>query len=379
MNDLLRNLVASMEDGELEVPASEVPGVDAAVVEVVEAGGEVEQAQDAVEQLASVNESLEAFALLVDRQLASGKGFGLESMTLLQVGVASAMNSIGAQATFLPSMEDAEVAADAAAAGDESALVQVSQEAGEGIKATLVKIWNAIKAACAKVWDVITTFFAKLFGSLSGLEARAKELTKFSADGKKAEGKVSVSAVLVGHGGAAAAAKSVADLVKSVAEESMKESALTEAKAKRLLKGEAAEAEDAKKLETAKTVDAFLEKTKESKAEEVEASSVDVKGIGAAVLDIVGALKAKKDVAKKLKENQEKLLKEAKAAIDESDRGGVAKFADKAGVRATLMLARRNLGAPYAKASKEAIKIGYAAITVGKKAVAAHKEEKKAA
>ena len=103
MNDLLKSLVASMEEGTVvDVVAEDTPTETAEVIAVVEAGAQVEQAQDAAEAVATTTESLEAFNLLIEGRLASGKGYGLEEMRLFRVGVATTMNHIGAQANFLP-------------------------------------------------------------------------------------------------------------------------------------------------------------------------------------------------------------------------------------------------------------------------------------
>lgn len=381
MNDMLKSIVASMEEGEVDVIA-EVPAEEtAAVVEVIEVGSQVERAQDAAEAVASTTESLEAFCATIDARLAAGKGYGLEEMRLFQLGVAATMNHIGAQANFLPSVEDAEIAATEAEAGDEQALIQVSQEAGEGIKATLTKMWEAIKRAVARVWEVITTFFAKLFGTVAGLKKRGEALKKAKFTGKA---KVKVGADLLREG---AGTKGIVDtldaatkLVEETGKEAVVEGKMLEEKARKIANGKAESSDDVSENPKVKEINDFV--AKKGKEEEIEVTQADVNTFGTKIVEIATLLGGSKTIAAELKKNQENLLKEAKKTIDESGSTAVGKVADKIGAHWTMRAAKKNLAAPYSKACRVLTTLAYQSVQVAHKAVSVgskNKEESAAA
>lgn len=373
MNDLLKSLVASMEEGEVvDVVAGDSPTETAAVVEVIEAGAQVEQAQDAAEAVATTTESLEAFDLMISARLASGKGYGLEEMRLFQVGVATTMNHIGAQANFLPSMEDAEIAATEAEAGDEQALIQVSQEADEGIKATLVKMWEAVKRAVARVWEVITTFFAKMFNSLSGLKKRAHALQKVKFSGKA---KVKLSDVLSAKSTVGQVVTDGVRVVRALGTTAVDAAKLEVEKARAAAKGE--DKENMEANPDVATVEAFVKEKGEAK--EVELSESDVHAIGKAASDAVGVLEGSKKISEAIKKNQDEALKAAKAAIDGTHSSAVAKIADGLGARLAIRSAKKNVAGPYTKACKHLFGLAYQAVQVGQKAASVGGKNKEAA
>ncbi len=181
-------LVAALENEELEVPAeTEVveaaDSAESAMLEMGEAGAEVDAGTEAVEQTVSDADQLEVIA---DTMEASEEAGGMDetSAAIAQVAVEAIYARLGVtRRKPLPAMESF---------GSTSERLKATKVAVEGIREVAAKAWAAIVEFCKKIkdffiklWKFVTdaTFrnverakkLAQKAGSLSG-EAKEKEI-----------------------------------------------------------------------------------------------------------------------------------------------------------------------------------------------------------
>lgn len=176
----IRNgLVFAMEDDTLVdggVASSETAAeVEAGSAEVAQQTGEVEELQAAIEDAEEGAETLEKIEGVLEESAESGEGVDETAAEIAEVAVESIRNRLGIRGTKpFPGMESF---------GSKNSRLSATKIALEGVKDTLIRIWEAIKAAFIRLWEKVKTFFIGLIKNtnalithLEGLQERVKKL-----------------------------------------------------------------------------------------------------------------------------------------------------------------------------------------------------------
>lgn len=169
MSFLREALAAALESAENELPEGVAPeeNLSEALMETEDAAQEAEEAEEVVEELEEAVDSTEAIVSALESHVADG---GMTPQTALSHNVAmeNVLRKLPLDATrFTVSSESF--------GGTQERLV-ASQEALEGAKALLQKLWVGIVNAWNKAWAAVKTFFATIGKSAKALKAAAADL-----------------------------------------------------------------------------------------------------------------------------------------------------------------------------------------------------------
>ena len=172
-----------MEGAELNpVTETTTVQVDEVLEEVREAGDAVEEHEEAVEELDGAAESLESLITSLESAIADG-GMSPQTADVHSRAMANAVRRLPIDASqFTVSNESF------GGTGDK---LVASQEALEGAKEMLSKIWNAIKNAVIGAWKAVVNFVQTIGKSAAALNKAGKLLiasansAKGNAKGKK--------------------------------------------------------------------------------------------------------------------------------------------------------------------------------------------------
>ena len=169
-----------MEGAELNpVTETTTVQVDEVLEEVREAGDAVEEHEEAVEELDDAAESLESLIASLESAIADG-GMSPQTADVHNRAMANAVRRLPIDAgQFTVSNESF------GGTGDK---LVASQEALEGAKEMLSKIWNAIKNAVISAWKAVVTFVATIGKSGPAL-VKAGAVLKAQANGITGEAK----------------------------------------------------------------------------------------------------------------------------------------------------------------------------------------------
>lgn len=164
-------LVASLEGlGDEEVVIADGEPVSSEMdqehEELQEAAADVEEAHEVIDELEGSSEGLESIANLIQSTIPNG-GMSPQSAMFMQHSVDKITTGLGYRRSLVPSFESF---------GRDSSRLSVSMEALEGIKATLVKIWEAIKKAVLAAWNAVKNFFDRLFNIVPRIKHAAEAL-----------------------------------------------------------------------------------------------------------------------------------------------------------------------------------------------------------
>lgn len=169
-----------MEGAELNpVTETTTVQVDEVLEEVREAGDAVEEHEEAVEELDGAAESLESLIASLESAIADG-GMSPQTADVHSRAMANAVRRLPIDASqFTVSNESF------GGTGDK---LVASQEALEGAKEMLSKIWNAIKNAVIGAWKAVVNFVQTIGKSAAALN-RAGKLLIASANSAKGDAK----------------------------------------------------------------------------------------------------------------------------------------------------------------------------------------------
>ncbi len=171
MSFLRDALAAALESAENDLPEDVTPeeNLSEALMETEDAAQEAEEAEEVVEELEDAADSMESIVAALETHVAEG-GMSPQTATTHNVAMQNVLRKLPLDATrFTVSSESF--------GGTEDRLV-ASQEALEGAKALLNKIWEGIKNAWSKAWNAVKTFFATIGKSAKALKAAAADLKK---------------------------------------------------------------------------------------------------------------------------------------------------------------------------------------------------------
>lgn len=172
-----------LENQELNpVTEATVVEVDEVLNEVQEQADNVEEHDEVVEDLEEAAESMESLIASMESAIADG-GMNPQAADLYSRSMGIALRRMPAEA--FPATVSVE------SFGGTGDKLVASQEALEGAKATLAKIWNAIKTAVINAFNAVTNFVKTLGTSAAALKRAAALLKQKAgeAKGKDAKGK----------------------------------------------------------------------------------------------------------------------------------------------------------------------------------------------
>lgn len=195
MSKSLRQIFVSVESEENDITDTTVvvssdQTIEDEVAEVTEAGIEVIEAEDDVEQLHEIAEGLESIVASLEASIEDG-GLDAQAAVFMQHAVNGYTRRVGLEAeSFIPSLESFGGASGKAAATTISV---------ESVKDKIKQIWQAIKNAVAKAIQATMNFFAKIFGGFEKLKSRVAglraEIKKISNNDKPKTDTIKVSGV----------------------------------------------------------------------------------------------------------------------------------------------------------------------------------------
>lgn len=194
MSFLREALAAALESADNELPDGVSPeeNLSEALMETEDAAQEAEEAEDVVDELEDAVDSTEAIVSALESHVADG---GMTPQTALSHNVA--MENVLRK---LPLDVNRFTVSSESFGGTQERLV-ASQEALEGAKALLQKLWDGLKNAWTKAWNAVKTFFATIGKSAKALKAGAADLkNKAGSSGKSLKegvSKIEVPAALV--------------------------------------------------------------------------------------------------------------------------------------------------------------------------------------
>ena len=140
--------------------------VNEALAAQAEAEGEVKETDQAHSQLQRAASNLESIALSMESALNDG-GLHPQAARFMHIAVESQLNAIGMDQPVIPSMESF---------GGMSARMRATQVSLEGVKETLLKVWEQIVAMLKKMRDAVIAFFKRVFTSVGALRAYLEKL-----------------------------------------------------------------------------------------------------------------------------------------------------------------------------------------------------------
>lgn len=153
--------------------------LESASIEINEAGFEVQMAEFQQEELEHAHASLEAIAVSLESLLTTDER-GLDRVSA--EGYQHAVTAILGDALPNP-------VASLESFGGESECAEATQLSMEGIKETLVKLWEGLKRSIENAIRATADFFAKLFGGVKKLQDRIKSMQQQVTEKKKAGAK----------------------------------------------------------------------------------------------------------------------------------------------------------------------------------------------
>ena len=402
----LENAVDIVEAAMVEVVPEELhqeEGIlEAEVLEVIEAQQDIEDTEEAIEEMEAVSVGLEAIYDTVEAQLKQG-GLDPIAAQFMNIGLESYNQRLNLKSEGVPSLE---------AFGGDTDRIQATTVSMEAIKQRLKEIWNAIKAAVKAALEKLIAFFARVFSSVDKLATRAKALikkagaTKGKADGKisysgagflSVGGKTDLPSVKKGLGsledtlgqafsktesGSSDFFKNLSDFAKDVVDNKDVEVSMDELKAK--VKGSFTyKSPEFSGGYTFEPNDNFgyavvSHKSASGSAEIDVPSLADVKSLGDSVLAIASKLSEGKKAVNAMKKEQDAAISAIEKMVSAVDGGKVHNFKAKAAAKIIIVAGRTNLNSPLAKLSSIAFTAGRSAVALGEKALAAYKEEKAA-
>lgn len=156
----------TLEDG-VATPEA-VAEVEQGAAEVAQQTGEVEELQAAIEDAEEGAETLEKIEGVLEESTDAGEGVDETAAEIAEVAVESIRARLGIRGpvTF-PAME---------AFGSKNSRLSATKIALEGVKDTLVRIWEAIKSAVIRLWEKIKSFALGLFKSNAQLGKHLEKL-----------------------------------------------------------------------------------------------------------------------------------------------------------------------------------------------------------
>lgn len=169
MSAILREaLAAALESIDDDLPRdTPEENVAEALLETEQAAQEAEEAEEVVEELEDADASLEAIVTALESHIAEG---GMTPQTARSHNVA--MENLLRR---LP-IDSSRYTVSHEAFGGTRDRLTASQEALEGAKNLLSRIWEGIKSAISKAWNAVKTFFATIGKSARALKAGAADL-----------------------------------------------------------------------------------------------------------------------------------------------------------------------------------------------------------
>lgn len=188
-------LAAALESADADLPEGVTPeeNLSEALMETEDAAQEADEAEDVVEELEEAADSMEAIVAALESHVADG-GMTPQTAVTHNVAMSNVLRRLPLdQSRFTVSSESF---------GGTQDRLTATQEALEGAKNLLAKLWEGIKNAWTKAWNAVKNFFATIGKSSKALKAAAADL-KNKADAasgkslKEGAGKIDVPAGLV--------------------------------------------------------------------------------------------------------------------------------------------------------------------------------------
>ena len=169
MSFLREALAAALESAENELPEGVEPeeNLSEALMETEDAAQEAEEAEEVVEELEDAADSMEAIVCPLESHVADG---GMTTQTALSHNVAmeNVLRKLPLDASrFTVSSESF--------GGTQERLV-ASQEALEGAKNLLQKLWDGLRNAVSNMWNKLKTFVATFGKSGKAIKAAGADL-----------------------------------------------------------------------------------------------------------------------------------------------------------------------------------------------------------
>ncbi len=190
MSNALRNALMSSLESEVEqinpLTDHQETNLDEVLLEINEAAEPVAQAEEVVEVLETAEASVESLRSSLEGYIEQG-GMSPQTATAHKVAMQIALQK-------LPLDVDKFTLSTESFGGDMDKLV-ASQEALEGVKEALAKLWEGIKNAVKKAWAAVVNFITTFGKSARAIKAAGQDLVKRAAATKgKAEGEFDATA-----------------------------------------------------------------------------------------------------------------------------------------------------------------------------------------
>ena len=163
-------LVFAMEDDQLvsDGAPEDTGEIQAGAAEVVQQAGEVEELQAAIEDAEEGAETLGQIEGVLEESAESGEGVDETAAEIAEVAVESIRARLGIHGgnTF-PAMESF---------GSSNSRLSATKIALEGVKETIIRIWEAIKQAVIRLWEKVKSFVIGLFKNNTQMSKHLEKL-----------------------------------------------------------------------------------------------------------------------------------------------------------------------------------------------------------
>lgn len=163
-------LVFAMEDDQVitDEVVENTGEIEAGAAEVVQQAGEVEELQAAIEDAEEGAETLGQIEGVLEESAESGEGVDETAAEIAEVAVESIRARLGIRGgnTF-PAMESF---------GSSNSRLSATKIALEGVKETIIRIWEAIKQAVIRLWEKVKSFVIGLFKNNAQMSKHLEKL-----------------------------------------------------------------------------------------------------------------------------------------------------------------------------------------------------------
>lgn len=170
----------------------------------------VEQLDNDVNELVEIASGLEAIQVTAAATISEG-GLKRGGAAMMHVAVEGYATRLGLEESMIPAIESF---------GSEGEAMTATQISVEGIKDTIMRVWEAVKAALVKAMEAVKAWFTKFFINAEKIKARAEAVKESVKDktGDAEEAKVSVGGAVakLHKGGKLGSVSTVAAEVKSI-------------------------------------------------------------------------------------------------------------------------------------------------------------------